>query len=307
MLAAIIAQGFSQEASAGNRNLNNQADSSLNTTLEIGNDLLVVNNDKESLDIRVGNRGLSILESMEGKGPKIEFRKFERDETDEFITQSDDDEEKARRRSRFKGHWAGVEFGFNNYVTSDRSLSLPPEIEYMNLHSGKSSAFNLNFSQKSLGLTRRIGLVTGMGLNWNNYRFDGNNNIVKGTNGIIENLDPGANLEKSKLTTLYLTVPLLLEIQIPADHNHINLAAGVIGGIKVGSHSKMVFENGDRVKSKDDFSLNMLRYGVTARAGYENFQFYGNYYPTALFKSGKSPEGIALYPFEIGVAFTFND
>jgi hypothetical protein len=177
----------------------------------------------------------------------------------------------------------------------------------MTLHSGKSTNFNINFTQLSLGLSRHIGFVTGLGLNWNNYRYDGNNNIVEGPNGVIEKLDPGSNLEKSKLATLFLTVPFLFEFQVPADHNHLSIAAGPIGAIKLGSHTKMVFEDGHTIKSWRDFSLNMLRYGATARVGYGNFQLYGTYYLTPLFRSGKGPGGNDLYPFEIGMALTFNN
>jgi hypothetical protein len=143
----------------------------------------------------------------------------------------------------------------------------------------------------SLGLTRHIGFVTGLGLNWNNYRFDGNNNIQKGIDGIIEELDPGLNLKKSKLATLFLNLPFMLELQVPVDHNRLYIAAGQIGAVKLGSHTKMVFENDHTVKAYGDFSLNMLRYGATARVGYGNFQLYGTYYVTPLFQTGKGPGG----------------
>jgi len=68
----------------------------------------------------------------------------------------------------------------------------------------------------------------------------------------------------------------------------------------------MVYEDGDKVKSDDDFSLNMLRYGATARVGFENINITGTYYLTPLFKTGKGPGGIDLYPFEIGLAFTID-
>jgi hypothetical protein len=184
---------------------------------------------------------------------------------------------------------------------------MPDDIDYMTLHSSKSTNFNINFTQLSLGLGRHIGFVTGLGLNWNNYRFDGNNNIVKGPNGVIEELDPLLNLDKSKLATLFLTIPFLLEIQIPVNSNHFSIAAGPIGAIKLSSHSKMVFEDGHTVKSWGDFSLNMLRCGATARVGYGNFQLFGTYYKTPLFQKGKGPGGYDLYPFEIGIALTFNN
>lgn len=306
LLLATIMQGFSQKVSAESQNKKKQGidvNKTENTKVTIGKDLVSVEERDSSLNLRIGNRGLDILESLEG--PKFNFEKYPRN--DEW-KQDDKEDEHKNRRNRFRGHWAGVEFGFNNYLTSGKSLVMPDEINYMTLHSGKSGNFNINFSQLSLGLTRHIGFITGLGFNWNNYRFDGNNNIQKGTNGIIEMLDPGTPLEKSKLATVYLTLPFMLEIQIPVNSSTLNMAAGTIGAVKLGSHTKMVFQdNGQKVKSSGDFSLNMLRYGATARVGYGNFNLYGTYYMTPLFRTGKGPAGYDLYPFEIGVAFTFND
>jgi hypothetical protein len=272
------------------------------TKIVVGSDMLSLEKSDSAFSIKAGNRELSILESLEG--PHLRFGKYTRKDS---WNQEDNDNRWERRSRRFRGHWTGIELGFNNWTTSRNSLALPDDIDYMTLHSSKSVNFNINFTQLSIGLTRHIGFVTGLGLNWNNYRFDGNNNIVKGMNGVIEELDPGTNLKKSKLATLFLTVPLMLELQIPAEHNHLTIAAGPIGAVKLGSHSKMVLENGEKVKSNGDFSLNLLRYGATARIGYGNFQIYGTYYNTPLFQSGKGPGGYDLYPFEIGVALTFND
>jgi len=295
-----------------NRNLSavNQGDKKQNTNrntdeharVSIGKDIFSFEEGDSAYDIRVGNRGLKILESLEG--PKFNFEKFSKDEE---WDQDGKDNDHSRKLFRFKGHWTGIELGFNNYVTSGKSFAMPDNISYMTLQSGKSTNFNVNFSQLSLGLSRHIGFVTGLGLNWNNYRFDGNNNIMKGTNGVIVEMDPGAELKKSKLATIYLTLPFLLELQIPAENHHISIAAGPIGAVKLGSHSKIVFEDDQKVKAHGDFSLNMLRYGATARVGYENFHIYGTYYMTPLFQSGKGPGGNNLYPFEVGIALTFND
>jgi len=194
LLIAITTNGFCLKVFAERQNEEKQGTSTNKTEpskLIIGNEVVNIEQNDSSLNLKAGNRGLSILESLEG--PKFNFKKYpENDKWD----QEDKDKEHARKRSRFKGHWTGIEFGFNNYLTSARSLVLPNDIDYMTLHSSKSGNFNINFAQLSLGISRHIGFVTGLGLNWNNYRFDGNNNIVKGDNGVIEELDPGANLEK---------------------------------------------------------------------------------------------------------------
>jgi hypothetical protein len=326
LLAAIIMNGFCLKVAGevqGTEKQENPTSKDEDSKFILGNDLMSIDKNDSSINFRIGNRGLSILESLEGN--KVNFRKYTNNDQDstystysghdhstryrEYSDNSREDNYKHfdRRRDRFRGHWAGIELGFNSYVTSDNSITLPNDIDYMTLNSGKSSSFNINFTQLSIGLSRHIGFVTGLGLNWNNYRFDGNNNIIKGDNNVIEELDPGSNLKKSKLATLFLTVPLMLEIQLPVHHNNLSLGAGPIAAVKLGSHTKMVLEDGHTVKSYGDFSLNMLRYGATARVGYGNFQLYGTYYKTPLFQTGKGPAGNDLYPFEIGVAFTFND
>lgn len=325
LLTAIFLSGYCQEVTAKIQN-SEKSDTLFNKEYNAGEtidrDMKSVEKHDTTLNAKSGNGRLSILESLEE--PVFNYKNSVNNTDNEKkdykndharrkvywsgINSGDNNEDNHHRKSnRFRGHWTGIELGYNNYLSADKSFSMPADIDYMTLHSGKSSCFNINFTQLSMGLTRHIGFVTGLGLNWNNYRFDGNNNIQKGTDGIIEELDPGLNLEKSKLATLFLTLPFMLELQIPVNSNRLHLAAGPIGALKLGSHSKMVFENGHTVKSYGDFSLNMLRYGGTARIGYGNFQLYGTYYVTPLFQTGKGPAGNDLYPFEIGVAFTFND
>jgi hypothetical protein len=309
LLTALITQGFSQEGSAEKKDTVQQQavkDTNEVTRVIVGNDLVVIEDDKEAVKVKVGNKGIVILESLEEGKSKIQFENYDKRGEDSVFEyyKEDDGDNRAHRRSQFKGHWGAFEAGINNYLTSDNSLNLPESINYMNLHSSKSLNFNLNFSQWSLGFTRHFGIVTGLGLNMNNYRFDGNNNIQKGEAGIIEILDPGEILKKSRLSTFYLNLPFLIEIQIPADYHTLNLAFGPVGAIKLCSISRMVFENGDKITSDSDFSLNLLRYGATARFGFENFHVYGTYYLTPLFKPGKSPDGVDLFPFEIGLAFT---
>jgi len=219
----------------------------------------------------------------------------------------DDKDTPAKKRSRFKGHWAGIELGVNNYVTDDYSLTLPADINYMTLHTAKSRNASLNFGQLSMGLSRHVGFVTGLSVSWNNYMFDGDNNIRKDEAGHIVILDPGESLKKSKIGTFHFRIPLLLEFQIPTDHQRLNVSMGPIGAIKLGSYSVMRFADDHKVKSDDDFNLNLLRYGATARIGYENFNVFGTYWLTPMFKTNLGPGGYDLFPFEIGIAFTIDD
>ncbi|HDP54258.1 MAG TPA: PorT family protein [Bacteroidetes bacterium] len=258
---------------------------------------------KEKIDtttIRFGKKRIVVIEKEGSTSIEIP-------ETNSKYSVSEDDDFTYVRRPRFKGHWAGFEWGFNGFMTPDYSINMTDELKYLELRQGRSWNINLNFLQYCLGFgTDKVGLVTGLGLEFNDYHFR-NPITLKLVDGVtVEDdsyeLDPDKNVTKSKLSTSYITVPLLLEFQIPTfDYKHrIFLSAGVIGGAKIGSHSKIVFDgaNKGRDRVKNDFNISPFRYGLTARIGYRGLNFFANYYPTPMFEAGKGPE---IYPFSIGL------
>lgn len=291
------------EISLGENQVLTVTESGNNTNVTIGGNRFEVSAADQSVRIRMGKRGLEIMDGP--GGPKLDWKKY-----DEYYHDDDDDADERRRdRRRYTPHWSGFEMGINNFLTADYSMSLPAELSYMDLNTGKSFNVNINFAQLGIGLSRHFGIATGLGLEFNDYKFEGNNNIAKDEDGIVDvaPAPDGIEYEKSKLSTVYLTMPVFLEAQIPVKYSRtLNIAAGAIGGVKLGSHSKVVYYDGGKQKNKenDDFSLSVLRYGPTVRLGYEQFQVYATYYMNGLFIEDKGPE---LYPFQVGMAFSFGD
>lgn len=210
-----------------------------------------------------------------------------------------------RRPRRFRGNWSGLEIGLNNFVTGDYEVSTGPGADFMELHAARSMNLNLNFMQYSLTLRQNnIGLVTGMGLECNNYRFANNVSITR-QDGVIVPVDYdelGINLDRSRLRTWHITVPLLLEFQTSHAQrsNRAHISAGVIGGLNIGSNTRVVYRDNSRRyrdRVRDDFYLVPFRYGFTLRTGYRSLNLYANYYPSGLFQDNKGPE---LYPVAIG-------
>lgn len=282
------------------------ADSNENLRVVIGKDLFTYQRADSSVNIRFREKGISILESLEGK--KVNLEKYDVPVSRDRDTW-EEEESKSWQGRRFRGHWAGFEAGFNNYMFN-RSMILPAEIAYMDLNTSASNCFNFNISQVNLGITRRIGFVSGLGLNLNNYRFENNNSISVDQGGVITEMAPESQVpvKKSRFSTLYLTAPFLLEFQIPAGYSHsLNISGGFIGGLKLNAWTRIIYEDGEKTKVNGDYNLNLLRGGVTARAGYGNLQVFGTYYFTPWFQKLKGPEGLNPEPFEIGLAFTFND
>lgn len=262
------------------------------------NEVLIIEENGDTTRVKLGKKGLSIVESDDGTSINVI-------EMDTLINKEEEKEiVKRKKQSKFKPHFAGIELGLNNYVNPDFSFTLPNDQRYMDLNTGKSWNFNINFIEYGLPLgTRYAGIVTGMGFEWNNYVFDNQNSIRKDENGDIVEFVPeyASTITKSKLNTTYLTAPLLLEFQIPAGKKPVHISAGVIGGVKLHSNTKIKYtENGNKqkVKDKGDYNLSPLRYGATFRIGYRALNIYANYYLTPLFENQRGPE---LYPLNIGL------
>jgi hypothetical protein len=282
---------------------NEKQDSSVKKSASVTRDTVIV---------EVGDEIFSVREMGDETKVKIgkkEFRVVE-DNDGVVVFRSSNKDSHKRNYERFKGHLGGLEFGLNGFLTDYWSTTLKPEDNYFDLYTAKSTNFNLLLPCVNIGFTRHFGIAATLGISWNTYRFDGNNTIIKDEYGVIGPYypDPPVTYTKSKFNTTFATLPVLLEVQIPVSgsHNTVNIGGGVIGGVKLGSNTKVVHYTDGKAKdkNKDDFSINTFRWGATGRVGYEFFQVYGTCYFTQMFEKGKGPE---LYPFEVGIAFTFND
>lgn len=265
------------------------------TYVSIGNnDVIQVIEHPDSTRIRVGDKEISIVEK--DNDTDIRFR--------------DISHEKPFRSRKFRGHWAGFEWGINNFLDNDFTLSREGEDAFMDLNTSRSWVVNLNFAQYSLGFgTSHFGILTGLGMEFNNYYFDGDNSIVEENDQAIELPinDSTNSLSKSKLTATFLRMPLLLEFQFPntVRSKRGYITAGLITGLKLGSHTKVVYKDDsgkDKDKNKDDFNINPFRFGLTARIGFGGLSVFGDYYFTPMFVDGKGPD---LHPFSVGLALAF--
>ncbi len=218
---------------------------------------------------------------------------------------------KREKKHRFDGHWAGFDLGVNGYLNPDFEMELPKDFAYLDLVMQKSINVHLNFFEQNFNLIRnKFGLVTGLGLEYTNYRFNDDVLLTRGEDGIArlevnEELNDRRDYQKSKLVVNYLNLPLLLEYQTNrfSKSNSFHLAAGVVGSLRIGTHTKTVWNDGGKQKNKvrDDFHLHPFKLESTVRLGWGKINLFGNYSLLPLFKNDKGPE---LYPFALGLTLT---
>ena len=258
------------------------------TEVKVGNNIVnIKEGEEDSVRIRIGRRALIVTDSKHHS-----VIRYKRLNDLEYQTWTG-------HPANFKGHWAGFEMGINTFANPNYNGFAP---NFMDLNHGKSFEVGINFLQYNIGIQKdkkNIGLVTGLGLTLNDYRFS-NPNTIENHNGLVSpvELDPD-RLVKSKLSTSYLSLPVMLEFQAPsgAHNKRFYVSAGLIGGLKLGSHTKVKYP-GDKSKNHDDFNINPFRYGATARIGYKGINLFSTYYFSTFFRENRGP---VMNPFTIGI------
>lgn len=245
------------------------------------------------------------------------------------VTEDGDVKWERNKAPKFNGHWGGVEIGINGYVTPDFNTDWAPEYDYLNLRYEKSMAVNLNIYEQNIAFNKKknFGMLTGLGLAWNNYSFTNSTYLTPDSNAIQGYYMDGISVRKTKLTAMYLTVPVIFEIQSNnfRRSRRVHFAAGVIAGLRLSTHTKVYFNEADKVyalkdpktgntlptsyrspnsnsrnivKNYDSFYLRPFKFDATVRMGYGIINLFASYSLNTLFEKNRGPE---LYAWTAGI------
>lgn len=208
---------------------------------------------------------------------------------------------------KFEGHWSGVELGINGFAHADYSMYPASENHFLDNDVISSNVLNLNILQYSKGIQQtrnNIGLVTGLGLSFQSYHLDNNTTISVDENRKIHpSLLYFDSSQKSKLSSLYLEVPLLLEFQVPVKNadNRLYLSVGLTGAKRLETHTKVKYhKNGKRekLKSPGEYAIKDFKVAGTIRVGYRWVNLFATYDLAPLFENRRGPK---LYSFSAGI------
>ncbi|MBC8344081.1 MAG: DUF2807 domain-containing protein [Bacteroidetes bacterium] len=226
------------------------------------------------------------------------------------ITEDDDEHKKcAEEKCDEYKPWAGFGLGVNGYMNSSNQFDIPTDYVFLELNYAKSIGVELNLFEKDIPIIGEfVQLVSGLGFDFADYRFDQDTRLIDNNTSLSGYVDTINSYSKTKLTTSFLTLPILLEINTGScPEKSVHISGGLLLGYKLGSKTKVVYiDNNEKkkIKEKGDYSLNPFRYGLTARIGYgKDMAIYANYALSELFEKNKGP---VLYPFTVGIALLFN-
>jgi hypothetical protein len=246
-------------------------------------------------------------ETIVGGGEKTDTTHLSFGDANVLIVRNDSTVIKRKEKAeRSKPIWRGLELGFNNYLNDDMKIEAPDGYEYLELNTGKSVAVGLNVFQQNFRMGKsNFWFFTGLGITWNNYRFDKNVLLNTSTGVLTGRFDTTStrNYSKSKLTTTYLTVPLMFEFFSDRKMKKaVHVGVGAMLGYRIGSHAKQKYvqdDNTEKSKQYDDFYLNAFRYGARFAVGYRKWNVFADYSISEMFRDNKGP---VLNPVTIGIS-----
>jgi hypothetical protein len=270
-------------------------------------------NGSDTMQIKIGNMKIVILEAkdlddldqlkaLEGELPKGQ-RKIIIDERviiendEDFAKENwdvDNDCDDCETTGDGNAIWAGFGVNANGFMNANKQLATASELGFLALDPAKSIGFQLNFAEKRFPIINDyLGVVTGLGLNWNRYSIKGDYdfNVVNDT--LVANVT-GVNYAKNVLSSTYLQAPLLLQISTSKNPNQAwNISAGVVGGIRVDARQMQKWEadgKKNKDKTKDDFQFNPFQASLMATVGYGDWSLYMTYGLSDIFNEGSAPK-----------------
>lgn len=215
-------------------------------------------------------------------------------------------EEQKRKESKRTFAMTEIHLGFNNYLNSEQSI---PSAVNHSIKPINSISFSYNkYAKTSLFAKGPLFLKYGIGISSNNYKFSEPIQLIETNEGLLFESHDGHDVDKSKLSTLFVDVPLMLQFDFSKDKTEeggFNIAAGPYVGYLLRAKSKYVYTdsngNENKDKEKGDFYVNKIRYGLQGQFGVIGMNFFARYEFSNLFEKQKGPE--KLNAFNFGIIF----
>lgn len=251
---------------------------------------------QDTTEIKLFGKKIVIVDS--DNGTHVNIGKDTDEETDEDSTKT-----KEPKNVHLKPF--AMDLGFNTYLYEGDFL-LPKKYYMLRADVFKSRNVNLHFLVTKINLYQHHWhFVTSLDMIYNNFAMEEKSTLIPKSDSIVAFIDTTVNFTKDKLLARYFSVPFLLQYQSKADKrkSSFRMAAGFEIGLRSKSLTKQVSDERGKVKFMDDYNLEDIQYGITARIGYGCIDFYANYSLSNLFKKAEGPElhtlsaGIALIGF----------
>jgi hypothetical protein len=246
-------------------------------------------------------------EEVEINGPEegMTAEEIRANRIEDSLDAVEDEADRIKEMKRSDPHWAGLDFGAT-ILTNGNYKSSFTGTDYWENDPAKSFHMNWNLAEKKLNFgTPYVGLTTGLGFNFTQIAFKKNYLIQDQDSIVTAYKDTVHSYAKNKLRATYVTIPLLLEFN--TNHNSDDswyLAAGFVGGVRVSSQTKRVYDDGTKHKEKrkGTYGLEPFKLDAMVRAGHGDWGIFASYSVIPAFGGAKTAK---VHPFNFGLTLNF--
>ena len=218
-----------------------------------------LNDGQDSTQLKVGKWNVVVNDNHDGED-RVHVYKSET---------CNDDEDKENEVKNVETKFLLLDIGVNNYFLKGFSSAFPKGFEQFDPNPGKSWVVNIHVIDQRLNLIDyHLWLAYGAYFELNSYKYDTKGVLIPKVDSVAFSASD-ESLSKNKLSCEYIGIPLALRYESNPSHmsNSFHISGGVFGEYLLGAHTKTKGDSGKN-KVHDDFNLNRIRYGITARAGY---------------------------------------
>ena len=280
-------------------------------------------NDEEKVIIQDDQGTQYLKDSVE---EDEEFRELENEFSGDANTEYTESKEynyerKAKRYSGSKTTFvSALDFGINNYLENG---NFPDQNNEQYTVRPWGSWYVGIMPTWQTHITGKFALDYGAGISWYNFKFqDPRTKLIKGDDGVIfDQWDVELQSSKSKLTVAHLNahfVPMFdfgyrtskkvyddgfVQKKTRFRRNGFRIGVGAYVGTRIDTYQKLVWRgtgNKSKLRERDDFYVNRLRYGARFILGFSEVDIFVNYDMSTLFAENRGPE---LNAITFGLSF----
>ncbi|QMU28711.1 outer membrane beta-barrel protein [Adhaeribacter radiodurans] len=208
-------------------------------------------------------------------------------------------ERKMNRRHRF---FSTIDLGLNTFVNVPELNNSLYDLKPIG---SRYISLNQYISTRIGGVKSPLKFRTGLELAFNNYMLDKNRRITDENNTTVFYNESTLSLEKSKLTTSSLNLPVIIELNFKDKNGKesFKIGGGGFVGYRLGSHTKIKYQSeGNTYKDKErgNYNLEDMQYGVNFLIGYKWINLFAKYNLNDLFKDNRGPKmNVVSFGFRI--------
>jgi hypothetical protein len=208
-----------------------------------------------------------------------------------------------------KGRFVGgitftrVDLGYTRLIDNG-SFTLSPENEFLDYRGGKTSIFSFDIVQMGYRFNQNFKIYFAGGFDWTHIRLNRDITIQPNQNALTY-VEDDIHYSKNRFSSSYAHIPLNFELRTKENEKgkRFYFVAGPEVSFLLNGKVKQVSKERGKEKFKDDYNFQALRYGATARFGYDGIGLFTKLYFNDMFAT---PAQKGLTNMAFGITFGLN-